>query len=161
MKATVEPLPLVPATWITGGSCRSGWPSAPRMRHMRSSDRSMRLGCRASSRARIASTWVMLARTGFTGLPAFAGNDAERVDSTSTEHARSRLGRRRERGKFRYGRRGRRGRGGGRLGEDAAQRRDGGAQLVAMHHHVDHAVLFEVFGFLESLRQLLANGLFD
>ena len=28
MKAMVEPLPLVPATWITGGSCRSGWPSA-------------------------------------------------------------------------------------------------------------------------------------
>ncbi len=24
----VEPLPLVPATWITGGSLRSGWPSA-------------------------------------------------------------------------------------------------------------------------------------
>jgi hypothetical protein len=27
MKAVVEPLPLVPATWITGGSRRSGWPS--------------------------------------------------------------------------------------------------------------------------------------
>jgi hypothetical protein len=25
--AIVEPLPLVPATWITGGSLRSGWPS--------------------------------------------------------------------------------------------------------------------------------------
>ena len=28
MNATVEPLPLVPATWITGGKCPSGWPSA-------------------------------------------------------------------------------------------------------------------------------------
>jgi hypothetical protein len=28
MVAMVEPLPLVPATWITGGSRRSGWPSA-------------------------------------------------------------------------------------------------------------------------------------
>ena len=27
MKAIVEPLPLVPATWITGGRRRSGWPS--------------------------------------------------------------------------------------------------------------------------------------
>ena len=59
MKATVEPLPLVPATWITGGSLRSGWPSAASMRSMRSSDRSMRLGCSAISRATMESMAVM------------------------------------------------------------------------------------------------------
>ena len=29
MWAQVLPLPLVPATWTTGGRCRSGWPSLP------------------------------------------------------------------------------------------------------------------------------------
>ena len=37
-----------------------------------------------------------------------------------------------------------------------AQRR---AQLVAMHHHVDHAVLQQIFGALEAFRQLLADRL--
>ena len=39
--ASVEPLPLVPATWTTGGSARSGWPSAASSRSIRPSDRSM------------------------------------------------------------------------------------------------------------------------
>jgi len=34
----------VPATWMTGGSFRSGWPNAPSSRCTRSSDRSIRLG---------------------------------------------------------------------------------------------------------------------
>ena len=55
----VDPLPLVPATWITGGRRRSGWPSRSSSRHMRSSDRSMRLGCSAVSRATMASMGVM------------------------------------------------------------------------------------------------------
>src|SRR5215510_15406366 len=55
MKAMVEPLPLVPATWITGGSRRCGWPSAPRMLHIRSSERSISFGCSAVSRATMES----------------------------------------------------------------------------------------------------------
>ena len=55
MNAMVEPLPLVPATWITGGSLRSGCPSAASSRHIRSSERSISLGCSASSRATMES----------------------------------------------------------------------------------------------------------
>ena len=55
MKAMVEPLPLVPATWITGGSRRSGSPSAASSRWMRPSERSIILGCSARKRARMAS----------------------------------------------------------------------------------------------------------
>src|SRR5262249_40016958 len=35
MKAMVEPLPLVPATWMTGGTCLCGSPSAESARLMR------------------------------------------------------------------------------------------------------------------------------
>src|SRR5262249_49037200 len=59
MKAIVEPLPLVPATWMVGGSRRWGSPRAARMRHIRSSDRSMRLGCNAVSRATMESIAVI------------------------------------------------------------------------------------------------------
>ena len=48
--ASVEPLPLVPATWTTGGSRRSGWSSAASSRSIRPSERSMRLGCSAGRR---------------------------------------------------------------------------------------------------------------
>ena len=34
-------------------------------------------------------------------------------------------------------------------------------RLVAMHHHVDHAVLVEIFGALEAIGKLLADGLLD
>src|SRR5437660_4778657 len=56
----VEPLPLVPATWITGGRLRWGWPSASRMRHMRSSERSISRGCNPRRRATMDSMGVML-----------------------------------------------------------------------------------------------------
>ena len=36
-KAQVDPLPLVPATWNTGGSARSGWPSRSSSAAIRSS----------------------------------------------------------------------------------------------------------------------------
>ena len=42
--------------------------------------------------------------------------------------------------------------------EQAGQRR---AQLGARHDHVDHAVLEQIFGALEALRQLLADRLLD
>ena len=46
------------------------------------------------------------------------------------------------------------------MGEQAAMR-PRVAQLVAMHHHVDHAVLEQIFGALEAVRELLADGLLD
>ena len=36
-----------------------------------------------------------------------------------------------------------------------------GAQLAALHHHVEHAVLQQIFGALEAFRQLLADRLLD
>src|ERR671932_1628253 len=59
MKATVEPLPWVPATWITGGSRRSGWPRAASSRSMRPSDRSIALGCSPIRRSRMGWTRFM------------------------------------------------------------------------------------------------------
>ena len=47
------------------------------------------------------------------------------------------------------------------LGQHAAQLGQRRAQLVAMHHHVDHAVVEQIFGSLEAVGQLLADGLLD
>jgi len=44
MNAVVEPLPLVPAIWMTGASRRSGWPRSAISRSTRSSDRSISFG---------------------------------------------------------------------------------------------------------------------
>ena len=55
----VEPLPLVPATWITGGSRRSGWPSRSSMRHMRSSERSMLFRMQRRAAARLSNRAVI------------------------------------------------------------------------------------------------------
>src|SRR3979409_810917 len=52
-KAQTEPLPLVPATWITGGSLSCGLPRADSSRRMRSSARSIFLGC--SDRRRLST----------------------------------------------------------------------------------------------------------
>ena len=32
---------------------------------------------------------------------------------------------------------------------------------MAMHDHIDHAVVFQIFGALETIRQFFADGLFD
>src|SRR6187401_2133108 len=64
MKAISEPLPLVPATWTTGGRRRSGWPRAASSRSMRPSDRSMDCGCSALRR----SSSVTLAETEGSGM---------------------------------------------------------------------------------------------
>src|SRR5436309_10541094 len=59
----VEPLTLVPATWITGGRRRSGWPSAASRRSTRPVVRSISTGWLARRRwitvseARIGSCW--------------------------------------------------------------------------------------------------------
>ena len=50
-KAISEPLPLVPATWTTGGRRRSGWSRAASSRSMRPSDRSIDCGCSALRRS--------------------------------------------------------------------------------------------------------------
>ena len=48
-----------------------------------------------------------------------------------------------------------------RLGQQPAQFGKRRAQLVPVHHHVDHAVLDQIFGALEAFRQFLADGLLD
>ena len=77
--ATTEPLPLVPATWTTGGSRRSGWPSAASSRSMRPSDRSMTLGCsdvrRSRTRSLVGAHW----RGGLRRPPARRGQVAVHV----------------------------------------------------------------------------------
>src|SRR5216683_6010329 len=118
MKAMVEPLPLVPATWITGGSRRCGFPSASSMRHIRSSERSLSFGCSVVSRATVESMGVI------------PGADCSRL--RRNRHILD--------GRLRL-----------RLGQEPAQFGQRGPQLTAMHHHVDHAVLLEIFGALEAL----------
>src|SRR6202521_4501593 len=156
MNAMVEPLPLVPATWITGGRCRSGWPSASRMRHMRSSVRSIRLGCSANSRETMESIWLMQgawasARRASSGRAA-SGFPSENATMQKCCPYRSSVLRHRQVAANLGGRR---------LGQQPAQIGQRGAQLMAVHHHVHHAVLLEIFGALKALRQLLANGLLD
>ena len=49
----------------------------------------------------------------------------------------------------------------GRVGEQAAEPCDHRLQLMAMHHHIDHAVVAEILSALETFGQLLTDGLFD
>ena len=151
MKAMVEPLPLVPATWITGGSRARGWPSASRMRHIRSSERSISFGCSAVSRATMESTEVM-SRAIIPRNEARTATVRRRWRSRGEDYALagSRTASRRRLERLRR-----------RLGQQPAQIGQRRAQLVAMHHHVHHAVLPEIFGALEAVRQLLADGLLD
>src|ERR1700694_2032406 len=128
MKAMVEPLPLVPAIWITGGRRRSGWPSASRMRHIRSSERSISLGCSVVSRASVESIGVI-----------------PNAEGSRLRQYRQILG-----GRLRL-----------HLGQEPAQIGQRRPQLAAVDHHVDHPVVLEIFGALEALRQLLADGLLD
>src|SRR5262245_2334878 len=46
-------------------------------------------------------------------------------------------------------------------GQQPAQFSERRAQFMPMHHHVDHAMLCEILGALETLRQFLADGLLD
>jgi hypothetical protein len=50
---------------------------------------------------------------------------------------------------------------GGLLGQQAAELGQRRRDLVAVDDHVDHAVLLEIFGALEAVGQLLADGLLD
>src|SRR5262249_39299108 len=159
MNAMVEPLPLVPATWIAGGSCRSGWPSAARMRHIRSSERSMRLGCNAVSRATMESMGVMHTRLrSLRPRPATGGTREH--DSSIYGTARPNHGvplragaASRPRGDRQVLRRGLG------LGQQAAQIGYRRAQVPAVDDHVDHAVLAQVLGPWEDFRPFSAGCL--
>src|SRR6476620_4602492 len=72
----VEPLPLVPAIWIVGGSCCSGCPSEPRMRRIRSSERSINFGCSDVRRATMESIGVMQLFFSVADWPVTAGHAA-------------------------------------------------------------------------------------
>ena len=52
-KAVTDPLPLVPATWITGASRSCGSPKARKSRRIRSSDKSIASGCSDFKRCRM------------------------------------------------------------------------------------------------------------
>src|SRR6516165_7403735 len=139
-----EPLPLVPATWTTGGRRRSGWPRRSSRRQVRSSERSMILGC----------SLVSSSRTRSLPRPFSVDEDAGEVGSVAAGSVNTcwdirvtaggdweadHLGRRR------------------RMAEQVDEADQRVAQLAPRHHHVDHAVLAQIFGALEALRQLLAD----
>src|SRR6266545_5745159 len=149
MKAMVEPLPFVPATWIVGGSCRSGWPSAARMRHMRSSDRSIRFGCNAVSRATMDSMGVM--SWSFQATPL---GTARRVLAVRARAEGSTSAGGGERQFVDGGLR-------ARLAQQPAQICKRGPQVTAVDDHVDHAMVLEIFRPLKAVGQLLADGLLD
>src|SRR5258708_29430227 len=149
MKAMVEPLPLVPATWIVGGSRRSGCPSAARMRHIRSSDRSIRLGCNAVSRATVVSIGGM--SSSFPGDPLGTARraGARRARTEGRTSAGS--------GKRQFVDRGLR----ARLGQQPAQICKRRPQVGAADDHVDHTVGSQIFGSVKTVWPRLAEGLLD
>ena len=153
--AIVEPLPLVPATWITGGSRSCGRPSAlqqpldPAERQVDAArmERAQRLqharrvpACRrqpAPQRATTISGSAARCRNRRIGCAVGLARSA-RAPRPAVPAARC--------GSFIRSR------------QSRATRR---AELVAVHDHVDHAVLEQIFGALEALRQLLADRLLD
>src|SRR5262249_10673565 len=130
-----EPLPLVPATWITGGRRRSGWPRRSSKRQVRSSERSMILGCSLVSRSRTRSLpCVVSADAGSANWDSVDTGWGMRVAAGGDREADHLGGRRR-------------------MTEEVDQADQRVAQLGARHHHVDHAVVAQIFGALEALRQ--------
>src|SRR5690606_33501122 len=162
----VEPLPLVPATWMTGGSRSCGRPMRSSNPICRSRCRSMSLGWSARRRLRIASVRDMAERFYQTAMPEIGapenrlfcvrgfgrGGDEIVVGAENRGGGRSRLRHRRGLRNVHPGLS---------LGQDADERPDRGTQVVAVDDHIHHAVLVEVFGALEALGQLLADGLLD
>ena len=143
----VEPLPLVPATWMTGGSVplRMTEPRRARAACARATGRCAWDAAPAAARGwnRQAAHAVIAQRSPLRGC-AIAGNAS--------------AARRRAAAGSRFGDIAARA---GALVSTRQSSASVGAQLVAMHHHVDHAVLLEIFGALEALGQLLADGLLD
>src|SRR6516225_8461326 len=118
------------------------------MRHMRSSDRSMRFGCNAVSRATMDSMGVMSWSFHATPLE----RRAARSQSARAEGSTSAGGGERQfvDGGLRA-----------RLGQQPAQICKGGPQVTTVDHHVDYAVVLEIFRPLKAVGQLLADGLLD
>src|SRR5262249_6053152 len=119
------------------------------MRHMRSSDRSMRLGCNAVSRATMDSMGVM--PWSFHATPSGTARRALAVRARAAGSTSAGGG---ERQFVDGGLR-------ARLGQQPAQICKRGPQVTAVDHHVDHAVVPEIFGPLKAVGQLLADGLLD
>src|SRR5579885_1599659 len=115
-----DPLPLVPATCTTGGRRRSGWPRRSSRRQVRSSERSMILGCSLVSRSRTRS----LVAAGL--LDSLAGMRVAEGDRKA-DH----LGRRR------------------RMPEQVDDPDQRVAELAARDHEVDHAMVAQILGALE------------
>ena len=141
----VEPLPLVPATWMTGGSLRSGWPSAASSRSHAIERQVDQLGMQREQRASTVSSRVGLERRlSYPFVPAKRGSRATAENwIPATRDDGSALGAARHRGASRARRPVRAARAAlrRRLGQQPAQIGQRGAQLVAVHDHVDHAVL--------------------
>ena len=136
----VEPLPLVPATWMTGGTRRSRMAEplqhAPHPLERQVDALGMQReqprqdGIDGSHLARRHSAWAR------------AGSAACAAPAASRRARRDRLGHRR-------------------AAQQPAEPRERRAQFVAMHHHVDHAVVLQILGALEAVGQFLADGLLD
>src|SRR5262245_5387785 len=125
---------------MTGGTRRSGLPSRSSRRHMRSSLRSMTFGCSSRRRVRIASLIAIVASP--------AASLGSRLALRRLVPLHLLLGRQ----LVPVGRR---------LHEKPDDPRHGLAHLMAVDDHVDHSVLQQIFGTLESIRKLLAYGLLD
>src|ERR1700722_13880107 len=142
MKATVEPLPLVPATWTTGGRRSCGAPRSASRRWMRPSDRSMTRGCSGAKRAVMVSVWFTRALRNRRWAAPLRCRDATRKQAHSMKLS-----------------------GGGRLArrfrQHLAQPRQRRAHFRPRNHHVDHAMLLQEFSALKTLGQALAHGLLD
>ena len=160
-KAAAEPLPLVPAMWITGGSRSCGLPSRSSSRVMRSSDRSKPFGCSASRRSISRSAALVVIEHGHAPIwsaRAIARRQPIAARGSACQALRPRFGRDdRRRQDFRLDAASAR----RHLQQDLQQPRDGRLQLQPRHDHVDHAVLHQIFGALEAFGQLFADGLLD
>src|ERR1700722_15067611 len=122
-KAQAEPLPLVPATWIPGGSLRCGLPREASSRRMRSSARSIFLGCSASRRLSTASLRVVSdSILGNGGDTAIAGAPRHGQDLAAWLFL---------------------------LHQHVQDTRQGGAHFLPVRDHIQHAVFQEIFGALE------------
>src|SRR5262245_16492697 len=135
---------------MTGGSRRSGSPSAPSSRWTRSSDRSIRLGCRLVSRATMESIWLMAICLSsiYAALPCLAKRDGrDQPAMTNFAVRRQCLGVRRNWQLLSIlltaGR--------GRSGQQSAEFSKRWPQLVSVHDDIDHAVFGKIFGALKTV----------
>src|SRR5882757_6800228 len=130
-KAQAEPLPLVPATWITGGSLSCGLSRAESSRRMRSSARSIFLGCNDSRRLSTASLRVVSESIRPPSLRGYGDAAiAAAPASISGRHGKHLAARP------------------GLLHQQMQHSRQSGTHLFAMSDHVQHAMLQQIFGAL-------------